>query len=475
VLFFLDSYEIWGGRPLHGEVTVSGAKNAVLPILAASIMVKGETILEHCPDLADVEQMCSILEHLGCQVTREGERLRVDASQVNRCSVPEHRMKQLRSSVFLAGPLLARCHQAMLSSPGGCAIGSRPIDLHICGLEALGATMNEYGGRIFGLAPRLYGTEITMDYPSVGATENIMMAASLAAGITEIRNAAREPEIVDLQNFLNCCGADISGAGTSLIRIRGVEKLFSTTYRIMGDRIEGGTYLMAAAITGGAVTVRGVEPSWIGEELNVLERMGCRVRKGQTRGEPWIALRAPNRLTAPGKVTASPWPGFSTDLQSPLLALCTKAEGTTTVVDEVFENRFRCAEELRKLGAEIQVEGRKAVVCGIAGKAPIGDRTLVAGDLRGGAALVLAALGNPGHVIVENICHIARGYGKFDIVLNKLGACIGKRENDGRKTTGISEKQKTKKEEKEEALFAEVYDSGDSCGGGLLSVDISPV
>lgn len=471
----MDSYVIRGGRPLTGEVRVSGAKNAVLPILAATVMVDGETILDHCPDLADVDHMCRILNHLGCRVVREGETLRVDASGVRRCCVPEEQMKQLRSSVFLAGPLLARCRQTILSAPGGCAIGERPIDLHISGLETLGAVIRERRGRIFGLAPQLTGGEVTLSYPSVGATENVMMAATLAEGITVIRNAAREPEILDLQNFLNACGAKISGAGSSDIRIVGVKKLYPTRYRIMGDRIEGGTYLMAAAITGGAVKVIGVEPSWIGEELKVLERMGCGVTVDRQDGEPVIVLRTSENLQSPGTVTASPWPGFSTDLQSLLLALCTKAEGRTTIVDEVFENRFCCAEELKKLGAEIQVDGRRAVVFGEAGKRPAWGRTLVAGDLRGGAALTLAALGNPGEVIVENICHIARGYGKFDIVLNKLGACIGKREKNGRKTTGISEKQTEKKEKKEEALFAEVHHSGGACGGNVLSADIASV
>lgn len=471
----MDSYEIWGGRPLHGEVTVSGAKNAVLPILAASVMVEGETILENCPDLADVDQMCRILEHLGCVVTRKENRLWVDASEVRCCSIPDEMMKRLRSSVFLAGPLLARCRQAILSSPGGCAIGSRPIDLHISGLMSLGAVIKERRGRIFGLAPKLSGAEVVLAYPSVGATENILMAASLAPGMTVIKNAAREPEIVDLQEFLNSCGAEISGAGTSEIQICGVEALRPTRYRIMGDRIEGGTYLMAAAITGGAVTVCGVEPSWIGEELRVLERMGCEVTVEYRKGTPVIALQAPMRLVSPGRVTACPWPGFSTDLQSPLLALCTRAEGVTTVVDEVFENRFRCAEELRKLGARIHVEGREAAVTGTPEREAPAEPVLVAGDLRGGAALVVAALGNPGHIIVENICHIARGYGKFDIVLNKLGACIGKRETYGRKTTGISEKQTEKKEEKEKTLSAEVHHSGDPGSGNILSADVASV
>ncbi|MBR2001049.1 MAG: UDP-N-acetylglucosamine 1-carboxyvinyltransferase [Firmicutes bacterium] len=471
----MESYEIWGGRPLAGEVKVSGAKNAVLPILAASVMVKGETVLERCPDLADVDHMCEILEHLGCRVSREGDCLRVDASGVRRCSIPDPMMKQLRSSVFLAGPLLARCHQAVLSSPGGCAIGQRPIDLHLHGLMKLGAVIRERHGRMFALAPKLTGSEVTLTYPSVGATENLMMAASLAHGATVIRNAAREPEIGDLQNFLNGCGAQISGAGTSEIRILGVKELRPTHYRIMGDRIEGGTYLMAAAITGGTVTVVGVEPSWIGEELRVLERMGCVLIRERRGDEPAITLRSPEVLLSPGEVTACPWPGFSTDLQSPLLALCTRAEGKTTVVDDVFENRFQCAEELRKLGTEIRVEGRKAVVFGSTEKRPTVKRTLVAGDLRGGAALVVAALGNPGCIIVENICHIARGYGKFDIVLNNIGACIGKRETYERETTGDSENNTEKEEEKEKALSAEIHHSGDPGGGNSLSVNVASV
>jgi len=433
----LDSYEIWGGRRLDGEVTISGAKNAVLPLLAASVMVEGETVLKNCPDLADVRHMCEILEHLGCEIRREGDELSVDASRIRRCSIPDRMMKRLRSSVFLAGPLLARCHQAVLSSPGGCAIGARPIDLHFLGLSALGATVKQKQERLFCLAPKLRGNTIELTYPSVGATENIMMAASLASGTTVLKNAAREPEICELQKFLNSCGARIYGAGTSEICIEGVERLSPVTHRVMGDRIEGGTYLMAAAITAGAVTVCGLDPAWIPTELDVLKRMGCEITCGLRRGEPCVTLIAPQVLQSPGWVRAEPWPGFSTDLQSPLLALCTRAEGTTIIEDTVFENRFCCGKELQRLGAKIRLKGRKAAVTG--NREPMGG-AVAAGDLRGGAALVIAALGNPGHIIVENICHIDRGYGKFDIVLNKLGACIKKRETNGRKTTGISEK-----------------------------------
>lgn len=437
----MDSYEIRGGTRLSGELRASGAKNAVLPILAASAMIPDETVLDHCPDLADVDNMCRILTHLGCRIRREGETLRVDASRLHCCSVPEELMKSLRSSVFLAGPLLSRCGQAILSTPGGCAIGKRPIDLHFLGLTALGASVTEREGRLFCRSGRLRGTEIRLDYPSVGATENILMAAASAVGETVLTNAAREPEIVDLQNFLNGCGAQISGAGTSVIRIRGTgQPLRSCRYRIMGDRIEGGTYLMAAAVTGGTVTVRDLDPVWLGAELAALERMGCRVERSLPgECEPFVAIRGPQALRSPGFVRAEPWPGFSTDLQSPLMALCTVAEGTTVIEDTVFENRFQCAGELRKLGAVIRVNGRRAEVTGTASLA---GTTVTAGDLRGGAALVLAGLAARGKTIVENICHTDRGYGKFDIVLKELGANIERRDVNERErrgeTTGVS-------------------------------------
>ena len=408
-------------------------------------MVPGIITLENCPELLDVENMCGILEYLGCKISRREDVLQVDSRNLHRCSVPELWMKKLRSSIFLAGPLLARCHQAMLSSPGGCCIGQRPVDLHCQGLSALGASIKDYGGRMYCFAGKLRGREIRLEYPSVGATENILMAAALAEGTTVLMGAAREPEIVDLQGFLNGCGARISGAGTSTIRIEGVKTLKPTRYRIMGDRIQGGTYLMAAAITGGDVTVKGVEPFWLGQELEVLGRMGCEIESGrEEEAGSWIRLVAPERLKSPGRVEAKPWPGFSTDLQSPLLALCTEAEGVSEICDTVFENRFRCAEELRKLGAEIQVEGRVAKVFGRGktdeNRMDISEETVACEDLRGGAALVLKSLGIRGPIIVENICHIDRGYGKFDIALTTLGASIKKRDTYGRETTGISSK-----------------------------------
>lgn len=438
----MDSYDIWGGARLFGQVEVSGAKNAVLPILAATVMIPGETVLERCPRLADVHNMCEILQCLGCDVWREGDSLRIDSSHIKSCRIPPKLMKRLRSSVFLAGPLLARYHQAVLSAPGGCAIGKRPTDLHFSGLRALGAEVKEEKGQINCLGTELQGARIRLSYPSVGATENIMMAASMALGETILSNAAREPEIIDLQDFLNACGAEICGAGTSEIHIRGVKSLHPARYCIMGDRIEGGTYLMAAAITGGEVTVKGLEPSWLSSELSVLKTMGCRIKTGGKGdgADCFIRLSAPERLCSPGWVKAEPWPGFSTDLQSPLLALCTVAEGRTVIEDTVFESRFQCAGELNALGADIRVKGQRALVTGR--KSLKGGRVF-ASDLRGGAALVIAALGIHEKTVIENICHIDRGYGKFDIALNALGANIERRVKDerktNRKTSGVSE------------------------------------
>ena len=381
----MDSYHIWGGKPLSGELAVSAAKNAVLPILAATAMIPGETIIENCPELSDVHNMCEILSHLGCRITREGALLQVDAKGLFRCSIPEAMMKRMRSSVFLAGPLLSRCGRAELCAPGGCAIGSRPTDLHVQGLSALSAEISQQQGRLLCRAGQLLGAEVFLSYPSVGATENILMAAVSAKGETVIRNAAREPEIVDLQNFLNACGADIRGAGTEEIRIKGGRRLSPVRYRVMGDRIEGGTYLMAAAATGGSLRLRGISPQWIAAELSVLRRMGCRIEEGAQE----VFLQAPSRLRSPGEVTAQPWPGFATDLQSPLLSLCASAEGTSTITDAVFERRFQCARQLALMGADIEVLDRTAVVRGV----PMlrGSR-VCAQDLRGGAALMIAAL-----------------------------------------------------------------------------------
>lgn len=464
----MDSYHIWGGKRLSGTVCVSGAKNAVLPILAATAMIPGETVIENCPDLADVHKMCEILSHLGCSANREGSQLRIDSGKLHKCGIPEPMMKSLRSSVFLAGPLLARCGQAILSSPGGCAIGSRPIDLHFMGLSALGATVREKGNRLFCRGGKLVGNEIHLTYPSVGATENILMAAATAQGTTVIRNGAREPEIVDLQNFLNCCGAQISGAGTGEICIQGVTALHPTNYRVMGDRIEGGTYLMAAAATGGEITVTGLSPSWLKTELETLRNMGCQIQEG----EEEIRLKAPQRLKPAGSVKAEPYPGFPTDLQSQLMALCTVADGKSRIEDTVFESRFQCAAGMRSMGAEIEISGRSASICGCP---RLRGNRVSATDLRGGAALVIAALAAQGKTIVENICHIDRGYGKFDIVLKQLGANIERREDDERETTGISKEQEAEEEAKEKALSSEIYTAGGLRYRPVFSSDFAPV
>jgi len=413
----VEQFRINGGVKLTGEYELTGAKNAVLPILAATIVTGNECKIKSCPDLSDVQTMFTILRELGCKITKEEDGVVVNTEPVSSYTIPEHLMREMRSSVFLMGPMIARCGKVKLSYPGGCEIGLRPIDIHLSALRKLGVTIKEAHGFMECTADHLSGGRIPLDFPSVGATENLMLAATAAEGETRIINAAKEPEIIDLQHFLNACGAQVEGAGTGEIIINGKRSYNQVEHKVIPDRIEGGTVLTAVAITGGNVVLRNAIPEHMSMTLSKLKEAGCRIREGKDT----IELTSPARLKAVETVKTLPYPGFPTDMQSQFLTLMTMAQGTSIITETIFESRFKHVEELRKMGARIKVDGRVAVVTGV--KNLTGARA-VAKDLRGGASLVIAGLGAEGETIVENICHIDRGYDKFEVALRKIGADI---------------------------------------------------
>ena len=415
----MEFYQISGGRPICGEYTVNGAKNAALPILAASLVTGGESMIYNCPQISDAEAMKEILTFLGCNVKEEDGGVMVDSRMLCTDQVPRTLMQKMRPSVFLVGPLLARCGRAVISQPGGCAIGARPIDIHIKALSQLGADVEEKDGQLIFTGPHMRGTNIILDFPSVGATENLMMAALGAKGETVIHNSAREPEIADLQGYLNACGADIKGAGTSRIVIKGRPDFHGNSYSIMGDRIEAGTFLMAAAATGGELLLDGLDTYTLKSLLKILRCAGCKVKR-----EPeTIWIRGPIRLHGAGKIRTGPYPGFSTDLQPQLAAVMAAAAGDTRIEETIFENRFQYTRQLIKMGADIEIFQRTAI---IKGTVPLKGAQVTARDLRGGAALVLAGLMAEGETKVENVHYIERGYCGFHRALKKLGGEIDK-------------------------------------------------
>lgn len=426
-----ETLVVRGGTPLRGEVTVSGAKNSVLPLLAACLLSPQPCLLENCPRITDVECALRILEHLGCAVQRDGHRIEVDASHVTDSRVPDPLMRGMRSSIMFLGAILARTGQAELTYPGGCELGPRPIDLHLEALKKLGASVEEQGGRLT-CRGKLYGRPIMLAFPSVGATENVMLAACTAVGETTLINAAREPEIVDLQHFLNAMGARISGAGSTVIRISGVpaQSLHGTSYRVMPDRIEAGTYLMAAAATGGEVTLRRVQPLHMEAELAVLERMGLCL----TRGVDLLTLRTRGRPAAAGKVVTGPYPGFPTDLQAVLTGLLTVSQGTSLVVETVFKSRFHHAGELLRLGADLHCEGN---VCVVQGVERLTGACLCAADLRGAAGLLVAALAAEGTSRISQSCYIRRGYEDPEEKIASLGGFVEREWEHGTKEAGL--------------------------------------
>lgn len=415
----MSVWHIAGGKRLSGSVTVQGAKNAVLPIMAASVLAPGETELLNVPTLRDVNTTIRILRGLGCSVEREGDAVYIDSRPMSRSEIPHSLMRELRSSVIFLGALLARCGHARLSMPGGCELGPRPIDLHLMALRALGAEIDERGGDLICSAPSgLHGAGIALPMPSVGATENAMLAACAAEGETVIMNAAREPEITELQTFLQTLGADVTGAGSATVRVRG-KKLepFRVGHRIMPDRIVSSTLLCACAAAGGDVELRAVEPRHFSTVLHSLSECGCDIMSNSSS----VRLRSGGNLKAPMPVITGPYPGFPTDAQPLMLAACLKARGTSVFVENVFQNRFRFTEELQRLGARIHTEGRVAVVTGV--EALHGAPT-VATDLRGGAALMIAALSAEGETDILDSGHVERGYESFDERLAALGADI---------------------------------------------------
>ena len=412
----MSAYLVEGGRPLDGSVRIHGAKNSVLPILAACLLVPGECVVRNCPDLSDVTASLDILRHLGCAVRREGDAVIVDASAPTGWDVPDDLMREMRSSVIFLGAVLGRMGQADLCAPGGCELGPRPIDLHLAAMRSLGAVIAEAGGGLH-CTGGLRGADIVFSLPSVGATENAMLAAVAAEGDTTITNAAREPEIVDLQQFLCAMGADVHGAGSSVITIRGGKRLHGGAYAVMGDRIVAATYLAAAASAGGTVEVTVVDWLHLSTVAVVLAEAGCTLTSTPER----ILLRCQAPLRGVRPVRTAPYPGFPTDAQAPLMAALCKGTGCSVFVENIFESRYRHVDELCRMGAEIQVEGRVAVVYGVPRLHAAQVRST---DLRGGAALVVAALGAEGESIVTGIHHVERGYQDLPGDLRLLGASV---------------------------------------------------
>ena len=411
-----------GGQPLHGEVTIQGAKNSVLPILAATVLTGDRVVLRGCPRLRDVDASIRILQSLGCRAQWEGDALTVDTAALNRCEISDILMREMRSSAIFLGAVLARLGRADISYPGGCELGPRPIDLHLSGLRDLGADIREEGGILHCTASRLAGRELMLSLPSVGATENLMLAACGAEGTTVISNAAREPEIVDLQDFLNACGAEVSGAGSTSVTIRGGKPLHGCEFRCMPDRIVAATYLCACASAGGEVYLRGARERHLATVADALRQAGCTVA-GDGEG---IACRCRRRLRAVRPVRTAPYPGFPTDAQAVLMAAMLKSRGTTVFEENIFENRYRHVDELTRMGAEIRVAGRVAVVTGVERLSGAAVRCT---DLRGGAALCVAALAADGETRIFETAHIDRGYEDIVRDLRALEADVVRSDN----------------------------------------------
>lgn len=413
----MSKFIIQGGKKLEGEVKISGSKNAALPIIAATVLNGGKTTLYNVPDIHDVQTMFEIIKDIGGKVSKKNNKIIVDTCKIHTYEIPDHLMRQMRSSVILAGALIGKYHHARFSCPGGCDIGARPIDLHLKGFEKLGINIKEEFGEIVCNAEKIIGTQINLDFPSVGATENIILASCLGEGTTIITNAAKEPEIEDLTKYLNKMGAKIKGVGTDRIEISGVKKLAEVvSYNIMPDRIETGTYLVAGAITGGNIKLTNVCSSHIEPILHKLEEAGCKLAIGKN----IIEIEAPKRIKAVD-IKTMPYPGFPTDMQSIFGALLTTAKGTSIITENIFESRYKYVQELTRMGAKIKVEGRCAI---IKGTKKIEGANVIATDLRGGAALVLEALVAKGVTEIDNVYYILRGYEKMEEKLKKLGAKI---------------------------------------------------
>lgn len=413
----MDIWTVHGGRPLEGSVRVHGAKNAVLPIMAASVLCGCESELLNCPELSDVAAAMRILGHLGCDVSRDGDIISIDSRCACRSDIPHELMREMRSSVIFLGAILGRFGEVTLSMPGGCELGPRPIDIHLEALKSLGAEVTAQAGNIYCRADELRGALINLSMPSVGATENAILAACAAHGESTITNAAREPEIVDLCSYLRQLGAYISGDGTPSITISGFEPRDHVGYRIMPDRIVAATLMCCTAAAGGMTEICGARPRDLDTVISALEQMGCAVSCSEDR----IIMSSWKPLMPPRPVITKPFPGFPTDAQPLLMASCLKARGTSVFVENIFENRFRHAAELRRLGADIRTEGRVAVVTGVD---DLHGAPMTTTDLRGGAALIVAALSAEGDSVIMDCGHIDRGYEALDKQLAKLGAEI---------------------------------------------------
>lgn len=417
----METFAIEGGIPLSGELRVQGAKNAALPILAATVLAGGSYIIHDVPHLLDIKVMLEILSSLGATASHKEKTVHIDTTNINSSCVPKDLMGKMRSSIFLMGPLIGRFGEVTLSRPGGCAIGERRIDLHLKGLQALGVEVIEDDDLIYCRGSHLKGTRIFLDYPSVGATENIMMAAVKAEGTTIIQNAAREPEIIDLQNFLNVLGAKIHGAGTETITIEGVSNLEAAEYTIIPDRIVAGTMLLSALITGGSVTLTNVNPSHMMALIDAVQQCGVEIEFDHdiikaSSNKPWQCTN---------RILTSPYPGFPTDMQAQMMSFLSLAEGCSMLQETVFDARFKHVNALNRLGADIFVDYNTAFIRGV--PRLYGD-VVEATDLRAGAALVLAGLAAEGQTIVKEIYHIDRGYDKIDEQLTCLGASIRRME-----------------------------------------------
>ena len=416
------NYIIQGGNKLEGEVKVSGSKNASLPIIAASMLNGNQSKLYNVPTIHDIQIALKILKILGCKVKKTNNKILIDSSNITSYEIPYPLMRQMRSSVIMAGAIIGRFKNAIFSYPGGCDIGTRPIDLHLSGFRKLGINIIEEGGFIRCSCGKIIGTEIHLDFPSVGATENLMLASVYAEGETVITNPAMEPEIVDLQNFLNKMGAIVEGAGTNIIKIKGVNKLKEVSYTIMPDRIEAGTLLCSAAITGGTIELKNAIPDHISPILSKLEECGCKTEVKKDK----ISLIAPRRLIST-EIKTLPYPGFPTDMQSIFGAMLTTAKGTSVIIETIFENRYKYTNELIRMGAKITIEGKMPIIKGVK---RLSGAEVLATDLRGGAAMVIAGLQAKGKTKINNIEYILRGYENLDKKLNSIGANIKIEEGD---------------------------------------------
>lgn len=414
----MDKLIITGGAALDGTVTISGAKNSALPILAGTLLATEPVIVRNVPHLKDVTTTISLLQMMGAQVTVDDRlNVEVDATTVNRREAPYELVKTMRASILVLGPLVARFGEADVSLPGGCAIGARPVNLHVAGLQAMGANIGIENGFIKARADRLHGAHIVFDTVTVTGTENLLMAAVLAEGETVLENAAREPEVTDLANFLTAMGAKIDGAGTGTITVQGVTSLGGASYRVLPDRIETGTYLVAAAMTGGSIRVISAAPETLEAVLIKLTEAGATI----TTGADWIELDMHGRRPLSVDVRTSPYPAFPTDMQAQFCAMNALADGIGTITETVFENRFQHVLELQRMGANIQLEGNTAICTGVA---RLTAAPVMATDLRASASLVLAGLAAEGETIVDRIYHVDRGYERIEEKLRQLGATI---------------------------------------------------